>query len=408
MNFIFNVRSMFSLFYILASMGMLTIILVSPEINDGQQSLIVGWLVLYAITITLIIGLKPTVTRKQVLVLLIPCYYLASSVWSQNSITTAQYSVSLGMNFLAALLIAKCCDEDQFPFFIGRVILFACVLGYALYYFGYEGASYDDAHSRLTLIGTEPIRGIFNHKITAGIASALGIVIYYAFFKGAERIIAIAFLAYFLLHTGSSLALSILLICVPLQVVVINLLRLRSSEIYLLSFMILTPIIGSIIFISFGGEVLDALGRDGTLTGRTILWQWGLDVFEEKPFFGWGYYGYHGSDIALTDARSFREFYTYSVPHFHNTYIQALVDGGIISILMLMWMFYCSLKHYSRRSKIDRRWVGMLILINAIFISNIFMNQLFQYNNFITLLFFVVVIYSMEQREGTVRKKEQR
>jgi len=43
-------------------------------------------------------------------------------------------------------------------------------------------------------------------------------------------------------------------------------------------------------------SVLDGLGKDATLTGRTMLWEFGMQAFEERPWYGFGYHAWWQSD----------------------------------------------------------------------------------------------------------------
>ncbi|MFZ8379515.1 hypothetical protein ACO1LW_13610, partial [Staphylococcus aureus] len=63
-------------------------------------------------------------------------------------------------------------------------------------------------------------------------------------------------------------------------------------------------------------DVLDFLGRDVTLTGRTILWNWGIEVWAQRPILGWGYGAYFATPEAAAFAQTIPEFRSWDVPHF--------------------------------------------------------------------------------------------
>jgi exopolysaccharide production protein ExoQ len=75
----------------------------------------------------------------------------------------------------------------------------------------------------------------------------------------------------------------------------------------------------------------NSMGKDLTLTGRTVLWEQALLLIAQKPVEGLGYYAFWLGDSfeaqiilfnnGIGDGRAF---------HFHNTYLQMAVDTGIV------------------------------------------------------------------------------
>jgi exopolysaccharide production protein ExoQ len=91
-------------------------------------------------------------------------------------------------------------------------------------------------------------------------------------------------------------------------------------------------------------ELLESTGKDVTLTGRTDLWQIGLDLVSQNPIFGLGYRAFwvQGYDPAE------RIWAMFHVPSgsgfsFHNTYISNAVELGLIGIGLQVVMLYAPL-----------------------------------------------------------------
>ncbi|TGV63220.1 O-antigen ligase family protein, partial [Mesorhizobium sp. M00.F.Ca.ET.158.01.1.1] len=87
--------------------------------------------------------------------------------------------------------------------------------------------------------------------------------------------------------------------------------------------------------------VLGIFGKDSTLTGRTYLWEQGWNAAMRSPILGVGYAAYWVQGFAEAE-RLWNEFYitTRTGFHFHNTYVEALVELGftgavLISLIML-------------------------------------------------------------------------
>ncbi|WP_315924556.1 O-antigen ligase [Mesorhizobium sp. SP-1A] len=82
--------------------------------------------------------------------------------------------------------------------------------------------------------------------------------------------------------------------------------------------------------------VLGAFGKDSTLTGRTYLWSQGLAASADAPVFGVGYQAYWVQGFSEAE-RLWDEFYIGSRAgfHFHNTYIEVLVELGVVGVLLI-------------------------------------------------------------------------
>ncbi|TWF52247.1 O-antigen ligase family protein [Neorhizobium alkalisoli] len=83
--------------------------------------------------------------------------------------------------------------------------------------------------------------------------------------------------------------------------------------------------------------ILGLFGKDSTLTGRTYLWQNGIEAAARNPMLGIGYQSFWvvgfpdaerlWDDFGITGRSGF---------HFHNTYIETTVETGFIGLLLLV------------------------------------------------------------------------
>lgn len=83
--------------------------------------------------------------------------------------------------------------------------------------------------------------------------------------------------------------------------------------------------------------VLGLFGKDSTLTGRTYLWEQGIEAAAQHPFFGVGYQAYWVQGFSEPE-RLWEEFFIGSRSgfHFHNTFIETTVETGFIGLLLLV------------------------------------------------------------------------
>jgi O-antigen ligase len=80
--------------------------------------------------------------------------------------------------------------------------------------------------------------------------------------------------------------------------------------------------------------MLSKLGKDETLTGRTVLWDFGLAAFKDRPWLGHGFKGYWESP--LTTALQLREVMGQDLWFFHNMFIEVSVAFGVLGPMLLI------------------------------------------------------------------------
>lgn len=83
--------------------------------------------------------------------------------------------------------------------------------------------------------------------------------------------------------------------------------------------------------------ILGLFGKDSTLTGRTYLWQQGIEAAGLNPILGMGYQGFWVQGFAKPE-QLWDEFFiaTRSGFHFHNTYIEVAVENGFVGLAILV------------------------------------------------------------------------
>lgn len=72
-------------------------------------------------------------------------------------------------------------------------------------------------------------------------------------------------------------------------------------------------------------------GTIGPLSGREEVWRIGIELFGDRPLFGYGM----GSSNTLIRAQAWR-FVRFQGLHFHSSYIMALVETGIFGLFILL------------------------------------------------------------------------
>jgi hypothetical protein len=100
---------------------------------------------------------------------------------------------------------------------------------------------------------------------------------------------------------------------------------------------------------------------DKISSGRVSVYQLGWKLFKESPFIGNGF----GASLYYTEG-----------PDIHNTWLKRLVDGGIIFVLPLIFLFISLYKTIIEKTKRYYNGENHRVLIRALFIGSLFISML--------------------------------
>jgi exopolysaccharide production protein ExoQ len=104
---------------------------------------------------------------------------------------------------------------------------------------------------------------------------------------------------------------------------------------------ILFIVVAAIIFVDIVGlsNILIALGKDPTLTGRTTLWTAALQQIEQNPLLGLGYQAFWRQGFAPAEHLWWiMGIHGRAGFHFHNLYFNTAVDLGFVGFLIICIM----------------------------------------------------------------------
>lgn len=154
--------------------------------------------------------------------------------------------------------------------------------------------------------------------------------------------------------------------------------------------------------------VLGIFGKDSTLTGRTYLWQQGIEAAKANPILGVGYQGFW--IIGFFDAeRLWDDFFitTRTGFHFHNTYIETVVENGFVGMILLAIVLYGTLLGHLRSILVRKNDPQGLILfaLCALFVVRSFVeiDIIFPYQIGSFLLYFAAGKLTLPKRATVER-----
>ncbi|KXF76619.1 exopolysaccharide biosynthesis protein [Paramesorhizobium deserti] len=273
-----------------------------------------------------------------------------SFTWSAAPAVTLRASIQYMTTIICALIASRIIDTRTLT--SGVSLGVGLVLLYSLAFGRYHYDALDGSYSFV---------GAFSSKNQLGFFASLGLYFVFASFFVLRtsimwRSIAIllgALSGYSLL--ASSSATSVIATLATLMVVMTVGLVLKFSPRSRRSFFIIGLVIAvavAIVALNAGavGLILGAFGKDTTLTGRTYLWDQGLRAAHEAPLLGVGYYAYWVQGFSEAE-RLWDEFYITSRGgfHFHNTYIEVLVELGYVGLVLISLVMLRVLFGYLRR-----------------------------------------------------------
>ncbi len=85
-------------------------------------------------------------------------------------------------------------------------------------------------------------------------------------------------------------------------------------------------------------STLAGLGKEATLTGRTVIWETGLEVAQNQPFLGVGYQAFWEAPRFSNAVSVVHAAVLDTIQGFHNSYLETFVATGLIGVLLYVLM----------------------------------------------------------------------
>ncbi|MFB3977990.1 O-antigen ligase family protein [Microbacterium proteolyticum] len=304
---------------------------------SSADAVVVTWLVVNSLAFLMILGAMRNQFGSFLIVVAFSTYLLVSPLWSEVPAVSLGYGSTLIGVLCVAYLVSTDLSMREVLQMFARVVIALSLIGLILYALRVDQAIYVDAANRANVLGGAPFKGLFPHKIVAGFYAVTGTIALLATRRRSfGRVVGLGILLLVILLTSSSTALVLLPVAVMIYLLTRRALARGTRTRSWLASLLVTATLGGLLMWWSWTDVLDFLGRDVTLTGRTILWNWGIEVWAQRPIFGWGYGAYFATPEAAAFAQTIPEFRSWDVPHFHQTYIQTAADFGLVGLVALV------------------------------------------------------------------------
>jgi O-antigen ligase len=151
-------------------------------------------------------------------------------------------------------------------------------------------------------------------------------------------------------------------------------------------------VMGPVLSTEFRSTIVEDLGRSSTLSGRTAIWYFVVEMINKNPWLGYGY-GAFWQGISSPGALLWQLTGDYSAVNAHNGYLQLLLDVGIIGALFfLIALFLVFIKLFWLLRYTRESFVPWMTGFMAFFLVNNYTESVLWVGNDATTMLFVYVV----------------
>ena len=336
-----------------------------------------------------------SISTGELLAISLVSLFLLSIAWSVDPWTTSRRGGLYVFFVLGVIGMAARLTDREFTSLMSTACLLSAVASLALLAF-YPSSALALPDSFDSFVASpEALRGIFPQKNVLGQVMAAGVLASTHILRAAAsrqaRFWSVVRLIVFLvmvLASKSSTSISVTLyLCLMTFFICLyrrgGLTRVLGTSLAVLS--------GAIVLALtlFPDPLVEILGKDATLTGRTELWPVVVDNIYERPIAGWGYYAFWG--LANPAANAIFAKLGWPVAHAHNGLLEMLLEVGVIGTILISVIFLRSVWLAYRCLRTSARELGTssLLCSGAIVITGVTERVLMDFSSAWTILFFV-------------------
>jgi exopolysaccharide production protein ExoQ len=273
---------------------------------------------------------------NRVLPLAAVSFLLVSVLWSVTPMLTVTRGVAYFFLVVGAIGIVELLENDGLMDLIGLAAGFSAVASVLL-----ALISPDAARPGLALGGTE-LRGIFAAKNTLGQVMVVGVLagLHGLQIVGRRRfrylcLVILCTVVAFDTKSGTS----ILIIFVFFGLWVLTTLYTRDVAARVLSICLAIGLIPIVIFLMSNQDLIfGIMERDSTLTGRTLLWPYVIDMIYRAPVLGWGFQAFWSPSNPLALEISAAVGWGFLVPEAHNGLLELLLQIGFVGTALFLFI----------------------------------------------------------------------
>lgn len=307
-----------------------------PPVDANDELLRMSWIPVYLLVLTLAFGhwrvIGHFLLRQRTLLLLIGWTFL-STLWSVSPEDTLRRSIALSASTVFGLYLGTRFDV------LWVVRLLAMALALEMLASLICGMAFSDIGVASEGEYAGAWRGVYVSKNSLGATMLIACLVYYVLYavdRSRWHLLGIGIALGLLALSMSRTPVVILLALVPS----LSLTRRFSRDPRRFGIVIGLTLCAAGIVALFAGvmlqSVLELLGRDVTLTGRTDIWSLTWDAIQERFWTGYGYGAFWsnpwGPATEIWDALSWR------APSSHSGLLELWLALGLIGVMLFVWL----------------------------------------------------------------------
>jgi exopolysaccharide production protein ExoQ len=269
---------------------------------------------------------------NKVLPLVAASFLLVSALWSVEPRLTLTQGSAFFFVVVGAIGLVQVLDRDELMDLLSMICALSAVASLLWQFVLFREPAFN---------GIEPdFDGIFTQKNVLGQVMAGGVLaaLHSVRIRQGRRlryicIIALCTIVAFLSKSSTSMVAIAALICLDF----LARLYFKGGSSRAISIFLIIGFVPTLLFFAMNDElVLEFLGKDATLTGRTAIWPYVIDNIGEKPLLGWGFSAFWApiNPAALEIA----EAVNWNAPNAHNVLLEFLVEIGFVGTSLFLFI----------------------------------------------------------------------
>ncbi|SHK10971.1 O-antigen ligase [Hathewaya proteolytica DSM 3090] len=336
-----------------------------------------------------------------VLFLSVMAFSILSSIWSVYHLETLKNAYFLCITTIPAIYIGITYDKEEF---FHMIFIWFLALGIINLYISIIGLPGTIQLEEMRY-AFRPIKGLFKHRNTLGLYSVLGAGISVWMYINSEKnkkrrkmSVACMVICLMLIYLSKSMT-SLLLL--PVMIFLVLACRNRKLASMTLIFIIPGIILILLIIVTsppFYVKILERMGRDASLTSRSVIWDGVLRGIVAKPFLGFGFSAFLTANVY--GKCYIRNIYGSIPPSAHNGFLELMVDFGGLCTIFIIGMLIMTLRKMKKLNLHikDNNYLSFIIsFVVYVFLFNLVESPIIK--QFSTIYIFLVVFSNILQRE---------
>ncbi len=259
--------------------------------------------------------------------------FFCSAFWSVDPGISIKQAVEYLALICASIGIATNLEADEYIELLGYLVFGAAAVSLILLVV---------MPSAVISPGLGDFRGIFSQKNVLGEAMTMGALAVLHMMRTRKKrnlrwLLFLIVIVVAAVESASATSCTTIFVFCAIDFFLFLLRKGRSARVAAISMMILaTPVL--IASLVFPDALLELMGKDPTLTGRTDIWHLVIADIYKRPLLGWGYLAFWStSNPAAVDIATTLHWFA---PQAHNGLLEILLHVGLVgaALVILIWL----------------------------------------------------------------------